>query len=89
MSNHEALRAATLLGAKIHGLDRYLGMIDIGKLADLVVLDEDPLENIRNTTSIRYIIKNGVVYTGDTLTEIWPQHRERNWLEGWYTDPKE
>jgi len=88
MSNHEALRAATLLGAKIHGLDRYLGMIDIGKLADLVVLDEDPLENIRNTTSIRYIIKNGVVYTGDTLTEIWPQHRERNWLEGWYTDPQ-
>jgi hypothetical protein len=88
MSNHEALRAATLLGAKIHGLHRYLGTIDIGKLADLVVLDEDPLENIRNTTSIRYIIKNGVVYTGDTLTEIWPQHRERNWLEGWYTDPQ-
>ena len=78
-----------MLGAKIHGLDRYLGMIDIGKLADLVVLDEDPLENIRNTTSIRYIIKNGVVYEGDTLTEIWPQHKEHSWLEGWYTDPKE
>jgi Tol biopolymer transport system component len=89
MSNHEVLRAATLLGAKIHGLDRYLGMIDIGKLADLVVLDEDPLVNIRNTTSIRYIIKNGVVYTGDTLTEIWPHYRARSWLEGWCTDPKE
>jgi hypothetical protein len=34
-------------------------------------------------------IKNGVVYEGDTLTEIWPQHKERSWLEGWYTDPKE
>lgn len=88
MSNHEVLRAATLLGAEISGLDRDLGMIDIGKLADLVVLDEDPLENIRNTNSICYVIKNGVVYEGDTLTEIWPQHRERSWLEGWYTDPQ-
>ena len=88
MSNHEVLRAATLLGAEISGLDRDLGMIDIGKLADLVVLDEDPLENIRNTNSICYVIKNGVVYKGDTLTEIWPQHRERSWLEGWYTDPQ-
>ncbi|MGB6339638.1 MAG: amidohydrolase family protein [Candidatus Aminicenantaceae bacterium] len=88
MSNHEVLRAATLLGAKIHGLDRDLGTIDIGKLADLVILDKDPLENIRNTNSIRYVIKNGVVYEGDTLTEIWPQHRERSWLEDWYTDPQ-
>ncbi len=88
MSNHQVLRAATLLGAEISGLDRDLGMIDIGKLADLVVLDEDPLENIRNTNSICYVIKNGVVYKADTLTEIWPQHRERSWLEGWYTDPQ-
>jgi len=88
MSNHEVLRAATLLGAEISGLDRDLGMIDIGKLADLVVLDEDPLENIRNTNSICYVIKNGIVYKGNTLTEIWPQHRERSWLEGWYTDPQ-
>ncbi|KKL96951.1 hypothetical protein LCGC14_1839350, partial [marine sediment metagenome] len=89
MSNHDALRAATLLGAEISGLDRHLGTIEVGKLADLVVLDADPLENIRNTNSIRYVIKNGVVYEGDTLTEIWPHYRERSWLEGWYTDPKE
>jgi imidazolonepropionase-like amidohydrolase len=89
MSNHDALRAATLLGAQISGLDRHLGTIDVGKLADLVVLDADPLENIRNTNSIRYVIKNGVVYEGDTLTEIWPHYRARSWLEGWYTDPKE
>jgi Tol biopolymer transport system component len=88
MSNHEVLRAATLLGAEISGLDHDLGTIDIGKLADLVVLDKDPLESIRNTNSIRYVIKNGVVYTGDTLTEVWPQHKERNWLEGWSTDPQ-
>ncbi len=88
MSNHDVLRAATLLGAEISGLDGDLGTIDIGKLADLVVLDEDPLENIRNTNSIRYVIKNGVVYEGNTLTEIWPHYRARSWLEGWYTDPK-
>lgn len=89
MRNHDVLRAATLLGAEISGLDRHLGTIDVGKLADLVVLDADPLENIRNTNSIRYVIKNGVVYEGDTLTEIWPHYRARSWLEGWYTDPKE
>lgn len=89
MSNHDVLRAATLFGAQISGLDRHLGTIDVGKLADLVVLDADPLENIRNTNSIRYVIKNGVVYEGDTLTEIWPHYRARSWLEGWYTDPKE
>jgi len=89
MRNHDVLRAATLFGAEISGLDRNLGTIDVGKLADLVVLDADPLENIRNTNSIRYVIKNGVVYEGDTLTEIWPHYRARSWLEGWYTDPKE
>jgi len=88
MSNHDVLRAATLMGTEICGLDRDLGSLEIGKLADIVVLDKDPLENIRNTTSIRYVIKNGVVYKGDTLTEIWPQYRERSWLEGWYTDPQ-
>jgi len=42
-------------------------------LADLVVLDADPLEDIRNSTSIHYVVKNGVIYEGETLAEIWPQ----------------
>jgi len=65
MSNHDVLRAATLMGAEISGLDRDLGRLEIGKLADIVVLDKDPLEDIRNTISICYVIKNGVVYKGD------------------------
>jgi hypothetical protein len=89
MSNHDALRAATVLGAEIIGLGRDLGTVEVGKLADLVVLDADPLEDIRNSNSIRYVVKNGVVYEGDTLTEIWPQQKMRAWLEGWHTDPDE
>jgi hypothetical protein len=89
MSNHDALRAATSLGAEIIGLGRDLGTVEVGKLADLVVLDADPLENIRNTTAIRYVVKNGVIYEGETLAEIWPQSKTRAWLEGWHTDPDE
>jgi hypothetical protein len=89
MSNHDALRAGTSLGAEIIGLERDLGTIEGGKLADLVVLDADPLEDIRNTTSIRYVVKNGVIYEGETLTEIWPERKTRSWLKGWHTDPDE
>jgi hypothetical protein len=89
MSNHDALRAATSLGAEIIGLGRDLGTVEVGKLADLVVLDADPLEDIRNSTSIRYVVKNGVIYEGETLAEIWPQSKTRSWLEGWHTDPDE
>lgn len=75
ISNHDALRVATALGAEAIGLAKELGSVEAGKLADLVVLDRNPLENIRNTRTIRYVMKNGRLYDGNSLDEVWPRQR--------------
>jgi imidazolonepropionase-like amidohydrolase len=70
MSNHEALRAATINGAKGLGLDKDVGSLETGKLADLLVLDANPLADIKNTQSIRYVMVNGRIYDTSNMAQI-------------------
>ena len=70
MTPLEVLRAATLNPARTLGMDRDLGSLEPGKLADLVVLDNNPLENVRNTDSVRMVMQNGRLYDAATLDQI-------------------
>ena len=83
MAPIDVIRAGTLNGARSLGLDRDLGSLEVGKLADMVVMNENPLENIRNTTSIAYTIANGRVYDSG-MNEIAPRERPRApfWFAG-------
>jgi hypothetical protein len=75
MKAHDALRAATIHGADAIGLAQDLGSLEVGKLADLLVLDRNPLVDLANTTSLRYVMKNGRLYDAATLDEVWPRSR--------------
>ncbi len=70
MSNMQALRAATINGARYLGLDKDIGSLETGKLADLVVLDKNPLENIRNSDSVSMVMVNGRLYDARTLVPV-------------------
>ena len=77
MAPLQAIRAATLSGAHYIGMDKDVGSLEPGKLADLLVLDANPLDNIRNSESIRYTIANGRIFDAMTMNEIGNHPRTR------------
>ena len=70
LSNHEALKAATINGANYIGAGQDIGSLEVGKLADLIVLDKNPLEYIENTKTIEHVMINGRLYDTNTLNEV-------------------
>ena len=74
----EEIRVATIRPAEKLGLERDLGSLEVGKLADFVVLDRNPLENIRNSEAIRWVVKGGVVYDATSMGTVWPERRTLN-----------
>ena len=75
MTPHQAWRAATRDAADKLGFLQDLGTVEAGKLADLVVLTADPLADIHNSTTLRWVIKNGEVFEASTLKALWPHEK--------------
>lgn len=82
MSNLEALATGTINSATTLGMDKDLGSIEAGKLADLVILDRNPLENIRHSETVQMVMLNGRLYDS-ALNEIGTRQRRREplWWE--------
>ena len=69
---HDVLRAVTIDSSEIIGRSAEIGSIEAGKFADLVILTDDPLADIRNTLSIDAVMKNGRLCDADAMDETWP-----------------
>ncbi|PQJ80570.1 amidohydrolase family protein [Polaribacter porphyrae] len=78
LSNHETLKAATINGADYIGAADEIGSLEKGKLADLIILDKNPLENIKNSNSVIYTMINGRLYDVDTMNEIGNYDKKRS-----------
>jgi hypothetical protein len=88
MTPMEAPRCATHFGAEAIGLKSDAGSLEPGKLADLVVLDQNPLADIRNTNTIRFVMKNGELFEGETLDQVWPAQKKLEKQYWWERGPK-
>jgi hypothetical protein len=82
----EVLRAATLGSAEAIGREADLGSLEPGKIADLVVLDRDPLADIRNTLSVSAVMQAGRLYDAATLDQVWPD--KQPFARPWYWDDR-
>jgi imidazolonepropionase-like amidohydrolase/Tol biopolymer transport system component len=82
MSPMQAIRCATINGAGYLGMDKEIGSLETGKLADLIVLNENPLDDIRNSDKIKYVMANGRLYDAESMNEI--GNREKPRLRFWW-----
>ncbi len=73
MTPMDALKVATKLGADALGLGKDVGSLEVGKMADLLVFDRNPLDDLKNTTAIKYVMKNGRLYDASNLDEVYPR----------------
>jgi imidazolonepropionase-like amidohydrolase/Tol biopolymer transport system component len=78
MSNMQALKSATIQGAKYIGMDEEIGSLKVGKLADLIVIDGNPLEQIRESENVVYTMINGRLYYSATMNEIGNYDKKRS-----------
>lgn len=76
LDNYTALRTATINPARALGFDAHVGSLAVGKLADLVVLNANPVDDIRNSEKIHLVMKNGRLYDAMTLAEVYPRQTE-------------
>ena len=77
MTNAQAIEAATLTGARHLGLDRDLGSLEVGKIADLYVVEGDPLADLKAARNVVWVMKDGVLYDAATMNRITPRPQTR------------
>jgi imidazolonepropionase-like amidohydrolase/Tol biopolymer transport system component len=87
MKPHAALKAATIDSADAIGFAKDIGSLEVGKLADLLVLDANPLDDIKNSSKIAEVMKNGRLYDAATLNETYPRQKPLDAQWWWKLEP--
>jgi adenine deaminase len=77
MSNYQALKCATVNGAALLGMEKQLGTLQVGKLADMIVIDGNPMEDIRKTENVVYTMINGRLFDTETMNEVGNTDKKR------------
>lgn len=67
LSNFKALQTSTINAAKALNVDKDLGSLEVGKIANISIVEGNPLENIRDTQRVKYVLMNGKTYTIEEL----------------------